>query len=185
MGPYPLHKDTAIFSQRIRFDRRPISLYVWFVNATAAAGSFLTNPLFFQHLETTYCQCEFGSQHEPIEGYKMRFNPVENEGRLDVTDCYNALRRSLGVYQNNKTTLLDLEHFVNGYTLFTFKFSPLYYSTEYRPNEIDTKSDLSVTFNFANPIKAQMNMFCMVNEYKSLIIRPNSTASVVIPGETL
>ena len=46
-GPYPLHKDSAIFTQRIRFDRRPTCVYVFFVNSESAAGIFTGNPLFF------------------------------------------------------------------------------------------------------------------------------------------
>ncbi len=179
-GPYPISKGEATIIQRIRYGKRPVCIHLFFVSTEAAVGMFTSNSLYLQNLGITESQATFGSRSVPETGLKTNFNPLYNNAILDVCDAYRTFLRSLGLYGTGQSSFLTMEHFVNGYTFFTYKFAPNYYSTQYRQPQIDAFGDLSVSLKMASPIGKSFHMYCAVVEDRSLLIRPNSTAELKI-----
>ena len=178
-GPYPISKNAASVIQRIRHGKRPNCIHLFFVNMMDAAGVFNTNSLLLQHLHITESQVTFGSRSVPEQGLKTHFNPVTNNGVLDVCNAYRTFLRSLGLHGTGQSTCLNMEHFANGYTFFTYKFTPNFYSTKYRQPDIGSHADLTVSLKLS-PQSKEINMYCAIVEDRSLIVYPNNTAELKI-----
>ena len=179
-GPYPINKGEATIIQRIRYGKRPICIHLFFVISEAAGGMYTENSLYLQNMGIIESQASFGSRSVPETGLKTNFNSIMNNGIMDVCEAYRTFLRSLGLYGTGQSSYLTMEHFVHGYTFFTYKFAPNFYSTKYRQPQIDASGDLTVSLKMTSPSTKSFNMYCAVVEDRSLLIRPNSTAELKI-----
>lgn len=176
-GPFPIPKEAAIFTQRIRYGKRPNTVHLFFVESVADVGYFPTNAYYLQHMGITESRAFFGSRGVPDQGLKTQFTAVADQGILDVCDAYRRFFKSLGLEGTGQSAMVDYRFFTKGYTFMTFNFSPHVYSSKYMQPKIDSFADLSVELKFPGRLNV-MHMYAIVVEDRLLNIRPNSTAEL-------
>ena len=171
-GPYPIPKTAHNFTQRIRYGKRPNTIYLFFVDSEAEAGTFNRNALYLRNISLKEVKASYGSRSLTL---KTEFDGLVSP--VDAIHAYRVFIRSLGLEGTGHSSFIEYDHFVNGYTFITLTLGPQIYSTKYYLPEVDSFGDLTVSLKCETG-DSIIHMFCMVVEGRSLYIRPNNIAEL-------
>ena len=96
----------------------PTRVVIAMVRGAAFAGSFQHNPFLFNHYNASLVQVY--ADGEPVRSRPFRPNVADGQ----FVECYNSLYREFGKVDGDRGSIIKLEDWTRGYSLFAFSLSP-------------------------------------------------------------